>query len=154
MNKTIVKTEKLTKTYNLYAEEIVAVNGVDLEITAGEFVSIMGPSGSGKTTLLDMIGCLDAISSGRLEILGQEVSNISESKLVNIRLGDGLTFRDNNIAIDVNDLSGEDVEAVKFTRCDTIHHCPDRVQVFLGQAGYTGLQFLPFHEAIQANSAV
>jgi len=95
MSETIVKAENLTKTYKLFAEEIVAVNSVDLEITSGEFASIMGPSGSGKTTLLDMIGCLDNITSGRLQILDHDISNLKESKLVKIRRGKiGFIFQD------------------------------------------------------------
>jgi putative ABC transport system ATP-binding protein len=95
MSELIVKAEKLTKVYKLFAEEIAAVNNVDLEISSGEFVSIMGPSGSGKTTLLDMIGCLDGITSGRLEILGKDVSTMAESRLVNIRRGKiGFIFQD------------------------------------------------------------
>jgi len=91
----IVKAEKLTKVYKLFAEEIAAIDGVDLEISSGEFVSIMGPSGSGKTTLLDMIGCLDGITGGRLEILGKDVSVMKESRLVNIRRGKiGFIFQD------------------------------------------------------------
>jgi putative ABC transport system ATP-binding protein len=95
MNKLIVKAKKLTKVYKLLAEDIAAVNNIDLEISPGEFVSIMGPSGSGKTTLLDMIGCLDSITSGRLEILGNDVSKTKESELVNIRRGNiGFIFQD------------------------------------------------------------
>jgi len=95
MSELIVKAEKLTKVYKLFAEEIAAVDGVNLQISSGEFVSIMGPSGSGKTTLLDMIGCLDAITSGRLEILGNDVSKVKESGLVNIRRGKiGFIFQD------------------------------------------------------------
>jgi putative ABC transport system ATP-binding protein len=95
MRELIVKAEELTKSYKLFAEEITAVDGIDLEISSGEFVSIMGPSGSGKTTLLDMIGCLDSITSGRLEVLGKDVSVMKESKLVNIRRGQiGFIFQD------------------------------------------------------------
>jgi putative ABC transport system ATP-binding protein len=95
MNQFIVKAEKLTKIYKLFAEEIAAVNNVDLEIRSGEFVSIMGPSGSGKTTLLDMIGCLDSITSGRLEILGKDISVLTERKLVKIRRKNiGFIFQD------------------------------------------------------------
>jgi ABC-type lipoprotein export system ATPase subunit len=95
MNELVVKAEKLTKVYRLFAEDIVAVNNVDLEISSGEFVSVMGPSGSGKTTLLDMIGCLDGISSGRLEILGEDVSIMKESRLANVRRGKiGFIFQD------------------------------------------------------------
>ncbi|MFA5239853.1 MAG: ABC transporter ATP-binding protein [Phycisphaerae bacterium] len=91
----MVKAKNLTKVYKLFAEDIKAVNDIDLEISSGEFVSIMGPSGSGKTTLLDMIGCLDSITSGRLEILGNNVSGARESKLVKIRRGNiGFIFQD------------------------------------------------------------
>lgn len=95
MNQLVVKAVKLTKIYKLFAEEIAAVNNIDLEIRSGEFVSIMGPSGSGKTTLLDMIGCLDSITSGKLEILGKDVSVLKESRLVNIRRRNiGFIFQD------------------------------------------------------------
>lgn len=95
MSELIVKAENLTKVYTLFAEEVTAVDHVDLEITSGEFISIMGPSGSGKTTLLDMIGCLESITSGRLEILGQDVSAMAERKLVHIRRGNiGFIFQD------------------------------------------------------------
>jgi putative ABC transport system ATP-binding protein len=95
MNELVVKAKNLTKIYKLFAEEIIAVNNVNLEISPGEFVSIMGPSGSGKTTLLDMIGCLDSITSGQLEILGHDVSKTKESKLVNTRRGNiGFIFQD------------------------------------------------------------
>jgi putative ABC transport system ATP-binding protein len=92
---TIIKAEKLTKLYKLAAEIVHAVDGVDFEIQSGEFLAVMGPSGSGKTTLLDIIGCLDSISGGRLEILGKDVSRLPERKLVNIRRGRiGFVFQD------------------------------------------------------------
>jgi len=95
MSEPIIKAEKLTKTYKLFAEEVHAVRGVDLEIGSGEFVSLMGPSGSGKTTLLDMIGCLDSVTSGRLEVLGRDTSELPESRLVEIRRGRiGFVFQD------------------------------------------------------------
>ena len=95
MNELIVKAKNLTKVYKLFAEDVVAVNNIDLEIGSGEFVSIMGPSGSGKTTLLDIIGCLDSITSGRLEILGHDVSKTKEGRLVDIRRGTiGFIFQD------------------------------------------------------------
>ena len=85
MNNILIKAEKITKTYKLLAEEINAVNGVDLELSLGEFVAIMGPSGSGKTTLLDILGCLDKVSTGKLKVLGNDVSTLKESSLVKIR---------------------------------------------------------------------
>jgi len=105
MNELVVKAEKLTKVYKLFAEDIVAVNNVDLEISSGEFVSVMGPSGSGKTTLLDMIGCLDGITSGRLEILGEDVSMMKESRLVNVRRGKiGFIFQDFSLILSLTAL--------------------------------------------------
>lgn len=85
MKECIVKAEKLTKIYKLPAEQISAVREVDLEICAGDFISVMGPSGSGKTTLLDSVGCLTAISSGKLIVFGNDVSRAKESSLVSIR---------------------------------------------------------------------
>lgn len=87
MKKPIIKAEGLKKVYIRGTEEVFAVNGVSLEISDGDFIALMGPSGSGKTTLLDLIGCLDNISSGRLEVFGKDVSNVKESKLVGLRRG-------------------------------------------------------------------
>jgi putative ABC transport system ATP-binding protein len=81
----IVRAEGLTKVFTLPAEEIVAVDHVDLEIARGDFVTIMGPSGSGKTTLLDLLGCMEAATSGKLTVLGQDVSGAGEDELVNVR---------------------------------------------------------------------
>ncbi len=83
----IVRAEGLRKVYRTPAEEIAAVDGVDLRIDRGDFISLLGPSGSGKTTLLDLIGCLDSISEGRLEVFGRDVSDAKESELVSLRRG-------------------------------------------------------------------
>jgi len=85
MHELLIRADKITKIYRLPAEEVRAVRDLDLEIRAGEFLAIMGPSGSGKTTLLDILGCLDRISSGRLEVLGKDVSQLKENSLVRIR---------------------------------------------------------------------
>jgi putative ABC transport system ATP-binding protein len=87
MEEPIIRAERLTKVYRLPAEDVVAVDGVDLEVRKSDFISLMGPSGSGKTTLLDLIGCLDSISSGTLTIFGKDVSNADESDLVATRRG-------------------------------------------------------------------
>jgi putative ABC transport system ATP-binding protein len=94
-NNILIKAEGITKIFRLPAEEIRAVREVDLEIKAGEFIAIMGPSGSGKTTLLDILGCLDSISSGKLQVLGNDVSRLKESSLVAIRRNNiGFVFQD------------------------------------------------------------
>jgi putative ABC transport system ATP-binding protein len=84
---TVISARGLTKAYRLPAEEIVAVDGVDLDIREGEFVALMGPSGSGKTTLLDLIGCLDSVSRGTLSVFGVDVSKAREDELVAVRRG-------------------------------------------------------------------
>lgn len=95
MKKAVVKASGLTKVYIRGTEEVYAVNGVDLEISDGDFIALMGPSGSGKTTLLDLIGCLDNVSSGKLEVFGKDVSVVKENGLVGLRRGRiGFVFQD------------------------------------------------------------
>lgn len=95
MDNILIKAEKINKIYRLPAEEIKAVLDLDLEIRSGEFIAIMGPSGSGKTTLLDILGCLDSVSNGRLEVLGKDVSRLKESSLVSLRRKNiGFVFQD------------------------------------------------------------
>lgn len=84
---TVVHAEGLTKVFRLPAEEIAAVDSVDLEVKRGDFVTLMGPSGSGKTTLLDLIGCLESPSGGELTVLGRNVSVATEDELVLLRRG-------------------------------------------------------------------
>ncbi|MBU7032606.1 MAG: ABC transporter ATP-binding protein [Theionarchaea archaeon] len=69
-----LKISRLTKQFG----EVKALNGIDLEIKKGEFVSIMGPSGSGKTTLLTLIGSLDNPSSGEIILEGESLSEIKD----------------------------------------------------------------------------
>lgn len=95
MEQAIIKAEALTKLYKRGSEKIYAVNQVSIEINQGEFVGVMGPSGSGKTTLLDLIGCLDSISGGRLEVFGRNVSALREENLVTLRRGNiGFIFQE------------------------------------------------------------
>jgi len=95
MNNILIKASKINKTYKLFAEDIKAVKDVDLEISQGEFIAIMGPSGSGKTTLLDILGCLDRVSTGKLQVLDNDVSKLKESSLVKIRRANiGFVFQE------------------------------------------------------------
>ena len=82
----IIKTTGLTKTYQNNSLKVEAVKQVDLSISEGEFTAIVGPSGSGKTTLFNMIGGLDSITAGNVEIAGTNISNLKENELIDFRL--------------------------------------------------------------------
>lgn len=81
----VIKTEALTKVYEMGAEQVHALRGVDLQIRKGEYVAIMGPSGSGKSTLMNLIGCLDSPSSGKYWLAGKLVSELDDDELAYIR---------------------------------------------------------------------
>jgi putative ABC transport system ATP-binding protein len=81
----VIKTEDLAKHYILGVETVKALDGVDLEIDAGEFVAVMGPSGSGKSTFMNLIGCLDTPTTGNYWLNGSRVSNLSEDELARVR---------------------------------------------------------------------
>jgi len=73
MVKNIIEINKLEKSYE--GGNIKALNGIDLEIKDGEFVSIIGPSGSGKSTLLNMIGALDVADDGTINVAGYDLTD-------------------------------------------------------------------------------
>jgi len=81
----VIKTEALTKVYEMGAEKVHALSGVDVEIRKGEYVAIMGPSGSGKSTLMNLIGCLDSPSAGKYWLAGRLVSDLDDDELAYIR---------------------------------------------------------------------
>jgi putative ABC transport system ATP-binding protein len=81
----VIKTENLTKVYEMGAEKVHALSGIDVEIHKGEYVAIMGPSGSGKSTLMNLIGCLDSPSSGKYWLAGRLVSDLDDDELAYIR---------------------------------------------------------------------
>jgi putative ABC transport system ATP-binding protein len=83
----VVSIEKLGKVYSPGTPaEVVALRGVDLQIRRGEFIAIMGPSGSGKSTLMNMIGCLDAPSSGRYRCDGVDIATLDATQRARLRL--------------------------------------------------------------------
>lgn len=85
MSEPVVIAENLTKVYKMGDVEVHALRGLSLEIFKGEVVSIMGPSGSGKSTLMNILGCLDHPTSGSYLLDGEEVSNLRDDQLAEIR---------------------------------------------------------------------
>jgi putative ABC transport system ATP-binding protein len=81
----VLRVEDLVRSYRLGDETVYALQGVSLDVSAGEFVAIMGASGSGKSTLMNILGCLDRPTSGRYELEGVDVSAISDDALSTLR---------------------------------------------------------------------
>ena len=81
----VIKTVGLAKVYEMGAEQVHALRGVDVEISNGEYVAIMCPSGYGKSTLMNLIGCLDSPSSGKYWLAGRLVSDLDDDELAYIR---------------------------------------------------------------------
>lgn len=81
----IIRTENLTRSYQMGEEEVHALSGISLEIEKGDYVAIMGPSGSGKSTLMNLLGCLDSPTSGEYWLNEQAVGALSDDELAHVR---------------------------------------------------------------------
>ena len=81
----LVEIRDMCKIYNPGENEVRALDHVNLQINRNEFVAIIGQSGSGKSTLMNMLGCLDIPTSGTYILNGQDVSNLSDNELSDIR---------------------------------------------------------------------
>ncbi len=77
----LIQVRGLDKTYRRGSEEIHVLQGLNLDVEAGDFVAFMGPSGSGKTTLLNLLGGLDLPSAGSITVAGDEITRMSARKL-------------------------------------------------------------------------
>jgi len=77
----LIRVRNLDKKYQRGSEEIHVLQGLNLDVDAGDFVAFMGPSGSGKTTLLNLLGGLDVPSSGSITVAGDEITALSAGKL-------------------------------------------------------------------------
>ena len=82
---TVIRFHDLTKTYYIGDITVPALRGVSLEIKRGELVAIMGPSGSGKSTLMNIIGCLDQPTSGDYALDGEQIGELGDDELAEIR---------------------------------------------------------------------
>ena len=81
----IIEIRNLRKVYKRDKQEVVVLDGINLDVPGGAFEALMGPSGSGKTTLLNLIAGIDKPTSGSIKVAGQEIANLSESERANWR---------------------------------------------------------------------
>lgn len=82
---TVIEISKLVKSFPMGNHEFVALNGISLKFSTGEFSGFVGPSGSGKTTLLNIIGSLDFPTEGEAIVLGLSVGQLSQKKAAHLR---------------------------------------------------------------------
>jgi putative ABC transport system ATP-binding protein len=81
----MITLKNVQKKYVMGENIVMALNGVDIHINEGEFVSIVGPSGSGKSTLMNIIGCLDVVSDGEYELNNIPIRDYHPDELADIR---------------------------------------------------------------------
>jgi putative ABC transport system ATP-binding protein len=81
----VIDIKAIRRDFPLGQEIVKVLKGIDLQIERGEYVALMGPSGSGKSTLMNLLGCLDTPTAGSYLLSGQDVSNMSDDELAEIR---------------------------------------------------------------------
>ncbi len=81
----LIHMRAICKFFDMGSQTIRAVDGVDLDVEANDYLALMGPSGSGKTTFMNIIGCLDTPTSGTYELNGHDVTRLQDRELAHIR---------------------------------------------------------------------
>src|SRR5215813_4748465 len=94
----VVRLSGVVKTYRAGAVDVPAIKGISFDVPRQRFTMIVGPSGSGKTTLLNIIGCIDAPSTGSLRIKGEDVASWSDNAISDFRAENiGFIFQNFNL---------------------------------------------------------
>ena len=94
----VIDIADVTKLYKMGTEIVYALRGVSMHIHRNEYLAVMGPSGSGKSTLMNMLGCLDTPTAGHYEFAGEDVSQMTDDELADIRNREiGFVFQSFNL---------------------------------------------------------
>ncbi|HNR86936.1 MAG TPA: ABC transporter ATP-binding protein [Spirochaetota bacterium] len=94
----IIQAANIEKSYGAGRSAVRVLRGIDLSVRRGEILSIVGPSGAGKSTLLNIVGCLDGFDTGRLSLIGKDVTSFSVENLATFRnLHMGFIFQMHNL---------------------------------------------------------
>lgn len=98
VNESLISLDNLTRVFRTEQLETTALNAINLNIQAGDFVAIMGPSGCGKSTLLSILGMLDSPTSGAYQFKGHDIARYNERKLADLRKSElGFVFQSFNL---------------------------------------------------------
>ncbi|MEA3210334.1 MAG: putative transport system ATP-binding protein [Chthoniobacter sp.] len=109
----LIELREVFKRYKIGEQEILALNGIDLDIDQGEYAAIIGPSGSGKSTLMHLLGCLDTPTSGSMQIDGIDVSRASGNRLAELRNSRiGFVFQSFNLLPKLNVLQNVELPLI------------------------------------------
>lgn len=133
----LISLQGVTKRYGAGATELLALNAVDLDIEAGDFVAIMGPSGSGKSTAMNVIGCLDTPTSGGYRFKGVHVEALSRDERARLRRRYlGFVFQGFNLLPRTS--AQENVELPLLYRGDSVPARKAAAQAALNAVGLAG----------------
>jgi putative ABC transport system ATP-binding protein len=134
----IVRCSAVCKTYGEGELQVHAVRDLDLSVSEAEFISLSGPSGSGKTTLLNLIGGLDRVTSGEIDVAGRRIDRMSKTELADLRLRRiGFVFQAYNLIPVLSAL--ENVEFIMQLQGVAADERRRRAEAILAEVGLEGL---------------
>ena len=134
----VIEIENLTRKYGKGVGEVIAVNGISLNIEYGEFTAIIGPSGSGKSTLLNLIGGLDKSDSGQIKLAGNNLAAMSGKKMSDFRRDHiGFIFQSYNLIPVLS--ASENIEYIMLLQGIPNSKRKERVEEMLKLVGLEGL---------------
>ncbi|MDQ6892386.1 MAG: ABC transporter ATP-binding protein [Acidobacteriota bacterium] len=132
----MIEMQAIRKIYDTGKVKVEALKGIDLVVSAGEFVAIVGPSGSGKSTLMNLIGCLDTPTDGRYRLGGEDVAKLDRDQLADVRNRRvGFVFQGFNLLPQIS--AFENVEMPLVFGGVAVKERHDRVAELLGRVGLT-----------------